>query len=118
MPETPYLRGQLDLLNELTITLESIPSDGGQRTLRNALRAWVEMVGQQLGDFAPDRPRFVPDQKVTFTELTSDGVVRTARIRGRVINAIRSHSIAGYVVRDELGTLYRWVPEVDLEPAR
>lgn len=119
MPETPYLRGQLDLLNELSLTLEQIPGDGGQRQLRHALRDWITMVGEQLGDFIPGGPRFALDQKVSYTILATDEIVlRTYRVRGRIISPERSHSVAGYIVRDEHGDDYRWVPEIDLEPAR
>ncbi len=122
--EIPYLRAQHDLLNELTLTLEQIPSDGGQRTLRNALRTWSEMVFDQLGDDGDwsGRPRFSADDKVTFTELAglADGgrTIHTRRTRGRIINPAMSRGVRGYIIRDELGTLYRWVPEIDLEPAR
>ncbi len=118
MPETPYLRGQLDLLTELSLTLEQIPGDGGQRQLRNALRTWINMVGEQLGEFTPGQPRFTPDEKVSYTVLATDEtVLRTYRVRGRIISADKSHSVAGYIVRAEHGDDYRWVPEIDLEPS-
>lgn len=115
--EVPYLRGQADLLIELQLTLDVIPNSGGQRTLRNALRAWAEKVRAEIGDRYSPEYRYAPDDKVTFTTVDSL-LTKPLRVRGIVVRAVDSNHVRGYVVLSETERTHRWMPEVDLEPAR